>query len=172
MYLFCINHVLRSKCGTRSEEQGKLDLITRRNEGFFSPGSWRASMSLGLVLPSQGGAHFLWIDYDVCRACRFRSSPPPISPLCWHGPLFVSDLGRHHRSQCRLQAPPTGADDALSCWKWHHTLSMHVKLWALGVLSHVRLSRTGFVDDSSRLRVRLVSRESGVRLAANHRAVP
>ena len=35
MYLFCINHVLRSKCGTRSEEQGKLDLITRQNEGFF-----------------------------------------------------------------------------------------------------------------------------------------
>ena len=40
------------------------------------------------------------------------------------------------------------------------------------LLEHAWLSRTGFVDDSSRLRVRLVSRESGVRLAANHRAVP
>ena len=40
------------------------------------------------------------------------------------------------------------------------------------VLEHAWLSRTDFVDDSSRFRVLLVSQESGVRLAANHRAVP
>ena len=40
------------------------------------------------------------------------------------------------------------------------------------LLEHAWLSRAGFADDSSRLRVRLVSRESGVCLAANHRAVP
>ena len=40
------------------------------------------------------------------------------------------------------------------------------------LLEHAWLSRTGFIDDSSRLRVRLVSRERGVRRAANHQAVP
>ena len=47
----------KTNSGTRSEEQGKLHHI-RRNEGLFSPGAWRPQMSLGRVLPSQGGAPF------------------------------------------------------------------------------------------------------------------
>ena len=49
---------------------------------------------------------------------------------------------------------------------------MPVEPYCVDVIEHVWLSRTGFVDDSSRLRVRIASRANGVRRAANHRAVP
>ena len=49
---------------------------------------------------------------------------------------------------------------------------MHVEHYCVDVIEHVWLSCTAFVDDSSRRCVRLVSRESGVRRAANHRGVP
>ena len=49
---------------------------------------------------------------------------------------------------------------------------MPIEPYCVDVLEHAWPSRTVLVDDSSRLRVRLVSRESGVRRAANHRAVP
>ena len=46
---------------------------------------------------------------------------------------------------------------------------MPVEPYCVDVIEHAWLSRTGFVDDSSRIRVRLVSRESGV---ASHRKPP